>query len=100
MNHFSVKHILCGFLVLTGPVGCVAAAATYDPAQLPTFHGKVLQYDLSARGDVDGVILDSGLEVHTSPHQAAEVAAAVRPGDVVTISWTQGPGPAWFAPGR
>lgn len=84
MNHFSVKHALCGLMALAGPATC-AAAATYDPAQLPTFHGKVVQYDLSPRGDIDGVILDSGLEVHTSPHLATEVAAAVRPGDVVTI---------------
>jgi hypothetical protein len=68
--------------------GCATLAQssqTYDPAQLPAFHGKVLQYDLAARGDVDGVILDNGMEVHTSPRRATEVVAAVRPGDRVTI---------------
>jgi hypothetical protein len=91
MSYFSFKRVWCGLLVLAGPLVCAAAgavatpAATYDPAQLPTFHGKVGQYDLASDGDVDGLILDSGLEVHTSPHQAAEVAAAVRPGDPVTI---------------
>jgi hypothetical protein len=87
MKHFSRQAVSCGLLVLGGQLGWAwaGAAATYDPAQLPTFHGKVLQYDLSPHGDIDGVILDSGLEVHTSPHQATEVAAAVRPGDTVTI---------------
>jgi hypothetical protein len=87
MNHFSRQAALCGLMVLTGPVGWAwaEARATYDPAQLPTFHGKVVQYDLSPHGDIDGVILDSGLEVHTSPHQSTEVAATIRPGDVVTI---------------
>lgn len=88
MSYFSLKQVCCGLLLLlAGPLVCVAAWAvtTYDPAQLPTFHGKVGQYDLAPDGDIDGVILDSGLEVHTSPHQAAEVAAAVRPGDPVTI---------------
>lgn len=87
MSYFLSKRVWCGLLVLAGPLVCMGswAAATYDPAQLPTFHGKVGQYDLSPDGDIDGVILDSGLEVHTSPHQAAEVAAAVRPGDPVTI---------------
>jgi hypothetical protein len=53
--------------------------------QLPAFHGTVLQYDLSSHGDVDGVILDSGMEVHTSPRRSSQIIAAVRPGDRVTI---------------
>jgi hypothetical protein len=58
---------------------------TYDPAQMPAFHGKVTQYDLNPRGDVDGLILDDGSEVHFPPHLGTEVVAAVRPGEAVTI---------------
>lgn len=87
MKRFSRQAASCGLWLLGGQLGWAwaGAAATYDPAQLPTFQGKVVQYDLSPHGDIDGVILDSGLEVHTSPRQATEVAAAVRPGDRVTI---------------
>jgi hypothetical protein len=58
---------------------------TYDPAQLPAFRGTVLQYDLSSRGEVNGLILEDGLEVHMSIARSAEIAAAVRPGDPVTV---------------
>ena len=61
------------------------AAPVYDPAQLPVFHGKVAQYDLTPRGDVDGLILDDGTEVHMPPHLGTQVVAAVKPGDTVTI---------------
>ena len=44
-----------------------------------------MEHANTLRGDVDRVILDGGMEVHTSPHQAAEVAAAIRPGDTVTV---------------
>ena len=70
--------------------GAAAAGAqglgnTYDPAQMPSFKGKVTQYDLNPRGDVDGLILDDGSEVHFPPHLGTEVVAAVRPGETVTI---------------
>ncbi len=59
--------------------------SVYDPAQLPLIQGKVAQYDLTPRGDVDGLILDDGTEVHFPPHLGTQVVAAVRPGDSVTI---------------
>jgi hypothetical protein len=85
MSRYRPQQVLYSLLILGGPASCAALAATYDPAQLPVFHGKVAQYDLSPRGDIDGIILEDGMEVHTSPRQAAEVVAAIRPGDRVTI---------------
>jgi hypothetical protein len=79
---------LLGAIALAAGPYCSAlaqSASTYDPAQLPAFHGKVLQYDLSERGDVNGIILEDGTEVHTSTHRSSEIAAAVRSGDHVTI---------------
>jgi hypothetical protein len=32
-------------------------APFYDPAQLPSFNGKVQQFTLSPRGEIDGLIL-------------------------------------------
>ena len=53
--------------------------------QLPQFKGKVAQYDLTPRGDVDGLILDDGTEIHFPPHLDMEIVAAVRPGETVTV---------------
>ncbi len=71
----------------TAPVtsATAQAAPTYDPAQLPTIKGTVAQYDVTPRGDVDGLILNDGTEVHMPPHLSAALAGAVKPGDAVTI---------------
>jgi hypothetical protein len=71
-------------------VGLTAAMAqrpapAYDPAQLPETKGKVTQYLLNPRGMVDGLLLDSGTEVHLNPMLGTELVYAVRPGDAVTV---------------
>lgn len=60
-------------------------AALYDPAQLPSFNGKVQQFTLSPRGEIDGLILADGTEVKTPPHLSTAIAYAIKPGDSVTI---------------
>jgi hypothetical protein len=57
----------------------------YDPVQLPETKGKVAQYSLTPRGDVDGLILADGTEVHTPPRLETQLVFAVHPGDSVTI---------------
>ena len=76
--------------ILAAGAGATAALAqqlggTYDIAQMPALHGKVAQYDLTPRGDVDGLILQDGTEVHFPPDLGTQVVAAVRPGEAVTI---------------
>jgi hypothetical protein len=63
----------------------IAATPLYDPAQLPSFSGKVQQFTLTPRGDIDGLILTDGTEVKTPPHLSTAIAYAIRPGDAVTI---------------
>jgi len=73
---------------LAGAGGATALAqdaSVYDPAQLPAFKGKVAQYSLTPRGDVDGLILDDGTEVHLPPRFSTQLVFAARPGDAVTI---------------
>ena len=81
--------LLAGVLatVSLAVVGVAVAqnAATYDPAQLPAIQGKVAQYSLTPRGDVDGLILADGTEVRTPPHLGTQLVGAVKPGDAVTI---------------
>lgn len=60
-------------------------AILFDPAQLPTFHGKVAAYSLTPWGGVDGVILEDGSQVQIGRRQSTQLAALVRPGDTVTV---------------
>ncbi len=81
------RHILLAATLLAGGVGAAVAqnAATYDPNQLPAIQGKVAEYSLTPRGDVDGLILVDGTEVHLPPHLGTQLVYAIKPGDAVTI---------------
>ena len=81
------SHALLTAVVLTAGAATAWAqgAATYDPSQLPATQGKVAQYSLTPRGDVDGLILSDGTEVHMPPHLGTSLVFAVKPGDAVTI---------------
>jgi hypothetical protein len=84
------RQVLLAATLLAAAAGGVAVAqdaatATYDPAQLPATHGKVAQYSLTPRGDVDGLILSDGTEVHLPPHLGPQLVFAVKPGDTVTV---------------
>jgi hypothetical protein len=73
--------------LMAGAAGLAIAqnGATYDPNQLPAIQGKVAEYSLTPRGEVDGLILTDGTEVHLPPHFSTALVYAVRPGDAVTI---------------
>ena len=60
-------------------------SAEYDPAQLPEFKGKVTQYTLSPRGEVDGLILADGTEVQLPPSLSSALVFSIKPGDEVSI---------------
>lgn len=85
------RHTRNALLIATmlAGVGGIAAAvgqeASTDASRLPAIHGKVLQYDLTPRGDVDGLILQDNIEVHVRPDLGTQLTALVRPGDAVTI---------------
>lgn len=52
---------------------------------LPAYRGRVERFTLSTGGEVDGLLLADETEVETPPHLSAEVTAAIRPGDTVTV---------------
>jgi hypothetical protein len=54
-----------------------------DP--LPVCNGKVTQFTLGPRGDIDGLILSDGTEVNTPPHLSTAIAYSVHPGDDITV---------------
>jgi hypothetical protein len=70
---------------LVTPPEANVSAPVYDPAQLPSFSGKVQQFTLSARGEIDGFILSDGTEVKTPHYLSTSIAYAIKPGDAVTI---------------
>ena len=82
-------------LAIVGMVGGLAGVALaqslpsamgrYDPTQFPEVKGVVGQYSLSPRGDVEGVILKDGTEVHVPPHLGVQVVSAVKPDDPVSV---------------
>src|ERR1700761_156742 len=81
------RYVQLAATLVAGNVGAALAqnASTYDPAQLPAIKGKVAEYSLTPRGDVDGLLLGDGTEVHLPPHLGTQLVFAVRPGDDVTI---------------
>src|SRR5438128_2566594 len=74
-------------LLMAGITGAAfgQAGPAYDPQQLPALQGKVAQYSLTPRGDVDGLILDDGTEIRLPPHLGAQLVYAIKPGDRVTV---------------
>jgi hypothetical protein len=84
----NLKITLLAASFLTAALGGVALAQkgpVYDPAQLPEVKGKVAQYLLAPRGDVNGLILADGTEVHVPPQLSDQLVFTVKPGDAVTI---------------
>jgi hypothetical protein len=74
------------------PAGPVAAPPpppaggfAYDLQQLPETRGTVQRFTLTPRGDLDGFLLADGTDVHLPPHLSVQLAAAVRPGDPVSV---------------
>jgi hypothetical protein len=82
------RQILLAAILLAAGSGATALAqgvADADPDQFPMIHGKVAQYSLTPRGEVDGLLLDDGTQVHLPPHLGAQLVFAVKPGDQITV---------------
>jgi hypothetical protein len=67
------------------PSDGMSQAPLYDAAQLPSFTGRVQQFTLTPRGEIDGVILSDGTEVKTALPLSTSIAYSIKPGDTVTI---------------
>lgn len=77
--------LLVAPLLHGGPAMAQRLGATYDLAQLPQTRGTVAQYLLTPRGDVDGLLLADGTEVHFPPFASTQIVFAIKPGDEVVI---------------
>lgn len=56
-----------------------------DPDYLPATTGKLQRFLLNPHGDVDGLLLEDGTQVHTPPHLSHELLHKLGPGDAVTV---------------
>jgi hypothetical protein len=56
-----------------------------DPDRLPVTRGALDRFLLNGHGDIDGLLLDDGTEVHTPPHLSAAIAKVLKPGLVVEV---------------
>jgi hypothetical protein len=52
---------------------------------LPQTQGTVQRFTLTTIGELDGVILADGTEIHLPPHLTTQLASAVKVGDTVTV---------------
>src|ERR1700728_2028194 len=62
-----------------------AIAATAVWGQQADIQGTVKAFKMTPVGDLEGMILTDGTEVHVPPHLSPQLAAAVRPGEAVRV---------------
>ena len=61
-----------------------AATMQIDSQSLPAVSGTVAHYTLTPRGDVDGLVLSDGTEIHVPPRLSSQLVFVAKPGDKVT----------------
>jgi hypothetical protein len=79
--------------LLASGLGVAAAQQPAGPAAPPGVWGQqaanitsaLHQFELTPSGEVEGLILNNGTEVHLPPHLTAQLTAAIRPGDQVQV---------------
>jgi hypothetical protein len=56
-----------------------------DPGHLPKTEGTVDRFLINPHGEIDGILLADGMEVHVPPHLSGEIRAAVQPGGAIAV---------------
>jgi len=82
-RRFTCSHVPCHDR--NSGSGTAGRPQPYDPQQLPAIQGRVAQYSLTPRGDVDGVILQDGTQVHLPPHLGGQLVQTIKLGDIITV---------------
>lgn len=90
-------------LVASSSVAALATSANAQPVAPPppaappaaqptatSYSGTVERYLLNPRGEVDGLLLSSGLEIKFPPHMASSLTATVKEDDRVRVTGTPG----------
>jgi hypothetical protein len=66
-------------------------AAAYNYAQLTVTQGTVQRFTPTPIGEIDGLILADGTEIHVPPHLTSQLASAVHIGDKVMVQGYRSP---------
>lgn len=56
-----------------------------DPDYLPNSEGTVDRFLINPHGEIDGILLADGMEVHVPPHLGSEIRTALKPGVAITV---------------
>lgn len=72
------------------PLPAAPAGVTQPYPSRTSYGGRIESYLLNPQGQVNGFILRNGLQVRFPPNNANNLAAAVKPGDSVTVTGTPG----------
>jgi len=82
-----LSQMICALLGAATVIGLsgLAVAQTSPSGDPIEVKGVIVQYSLTPRGMVDGLILAGGTEIRLPRRISTQVAFAVRPGDIVTI---------------
>lgn len=73
------------------PAGSTPPALPYNNPQLPETQGIVQRFTLTPIGEIDGLILADGTEIHVPPHLTPQLENAVRIGDRVMVQGYRSP---------
>ena len=57
----------------------------FDPAQLPSFTGRLERWLMNPAGETDRALLREGTQVILPPSEAAELTGAINVGDTITV---------------
>jgi hypothetical protein len=85
-------------LALLGAPARAQAPAAPPPPPAPAaagqeadISGTVRAFTLTPVGEIEGIVLTNGMEIHVPPHLTEQVAAAVRPDEAVAVrGWNTG----------
>lgn len=88
MSVFSKRNLLVGIAIIAIGVGACAAiwGARRFMRRSTSIKSQVTAYLLDDRGDVNGLLLASGDQIHFSPQTGAVVASQIKVGDEVTAN--------------
>lgn len=85
------RHITLAVAVLPISLLVVGTALSQPSPPLPSSQSEpvvevtVVQYLMNHHGDVDGLLLSDGTQVHLPPHMAKDLVAFIKPSDSVTV---------------
>jgi hypothetical protein len=97
MRHLIVPSACLALLATTAlaqtspPPPAIGVTAPTASGQQADIQGIVKAFKMTPVGDLEGMILTDGTEVHVPPHLSLQLAAAVRPGEAVRVlGWHSG----------